>query len=638
MDIRSASVPETSAPAHSMQAFNAVRQSRMRRVLRTVLVVLTSVALTYIFKGNLRTGGLLLIASLVLIPSYYLNERKKVHLAADMMLWTLTITFGFLALLNQGLRDTALMAYPGLLVFAILLWRDRTLWGLIAGQVSIAFLIWGLDASGLLISRVESAGAMQILDIAAVVGLTAFAAWLIAADQRNYLKALTQEHVVATTTLQKLEHSIRHDALTSLPNRRAATEALQVLCDHPVLNAHPTAVLLINLDHFKSINESLGPSVGDDYLVHLCSRMESFMQPGEQLFRVGSDEFLLVEQQHKEQEFAMERAQQWIQTIAQPINLSGVDISITASAGMVVFPIDGNTPKELLMRADMAMQGAKEAGRNSVSRYDGGEAVAQTSDHLRMLADMRKALLSGEFSLHFQPKFLLSTSELCGAEVLLRWRHPSLGYVSPATFIPLAEKSGFIVELGSWVLQEACRQIGRWRAAGLTVPPIAINVSMVQFRRGNLRDLVYRSLQESQIPGSALELELTESLLSDSLVVVQSTLDQLRRLGVTLAIDDFGTGYSNLGYLKQFEIQTLKIDQSFVRKVCTSPPDQAIVRAIVNMATQLDLNTVAEGIETAEVAQILKELGCEIGQGYLWSPALATVEFEKKYLQQPTAS
>jgi EAL domain-containing protein (putative c-di-GMP-specific phosphodiesterase class I) len=181
-------------------------------------------------------------------------------------------------------------------------------------------------------------------------------------------------------------------------------------------------------------------------------------------------------------------------------------------------------------------------------------------------------------------------------------------------------------------LQETCRQIGRWRDSGLSVPPIAINVSMVQFRRGNLRDLVYRSLQESQIPGSALELELTESLLSDSLVVVQSTLDQLRRLGVTLAIDDFGTGYSNLGYLKQFEIQTLKIDQSFVRKVCTSPPDQAIVRAIVNMATQLELNTVAEGIETEEVAQILKELGCEIGQGYLWSPALATAEFEKKYL------
>jgi diguanylate cyclase (GGDEF)-like protein len=635
MDIGPASVSEDIASNVSMQAFDGVRRSRMRRVLRTVFLVLACLALTYTLKGVLLTGGILFLCALALIPSYYWNQRDQVHLAADWMLWTLTIALGCLALLNQGLRDTALMGYPGLLVFAILLWRDRTLLGLIVGQVTIAFVIWSLNASGIIVSKIDSAGSMQILDIAAVVGLTAFAAWLIAADQRNYLKALTQEHAVATTTLQQLEHSIRHDTLTSLPNRRAATEALQVLCDHTVLNTPATAVLLINLDHFKSINESLGPAVGDEYLVHLCERMVSILGPGERLYRVGSDEFLLLRHQSDVSDTAVARSHEWIRAIAQPINLSGVDISITASAGLVIFPVDGNTPKELLMRADTAMQGAKDAGRNSVNRYDGGNSLGQTSDHLRMLADMRKALLSGEFFLHFQPKFQLTTSDLCGAEVLLRWRHPVLGFVSPATFIPLAEKSGFIVELGSWVLQETCRQIGRWRACGLQVPPIAINVSMVQFRRGNLRDLVYRSLQEADIPGSALELELTESLLSDSMAVVQSTLDQLRRLGVTLAIDDFGTGYSNLGYLKQFEIQTLKIDQSFVRKVCTSPPDQAIVRAIVNMATQLDLTTVAEGIETDEVAQTLKNLGCEMGQGYLWSQALPATEFETKYLLQP---
>jgi EAL domain-containing protein (putative c-di-GMP-specific phosphodiesterase class I) len=295
-----------------------------------------------------------------------------------------------------------------------------------------------------------------------------------------------------------------------------------------------------------------------------------------------------------------------------------------------MFPADGNTSKELLMRADMAMQRAKEAGRNTVCRFDG--VKGQEVDHLNMLADMRRGLQEGQFELHYQPKFDLHTHALCGAEALLRWKHPSRGNVSPVTFIPLAEKSGLIAELGNWVIHSACQQMQQWRHAGLAVPPVAVNVSMVQFRKGDLKDVVYSALEAANVPGHLLELELTESLLSDSHAVVQATLEHIRRMGVSLAIDDFGTGYSNLGYLKQFEIQTLKIDQSFVRKLGTVQHDQAIVKAIVNIAAQLGLNTVAEGVESAEVADTLRQLGCHTGQGYLWSPALPADAFAHRFL------
>ena len=619
-------------PAHgpAPAGLRAVQQTRLRKVLGTILAVLLGMSLMYGVVGTCKTAISLLVASVLLLPSFVFNRHQRVHLAADWMLWTLTISIGILAINGQGLRDTALLAYPGLLVFAIMLWRNRTMLALLLGQVAIVCLVWWLDASGLYPSKVAAAAATQIIDIAAVVGLTAFASWLIASDQRKYLHALAQENARVLQTLEKLEYSIRHDVLTGLPNRKLASEALENLCNPSATRHSPAAVMLVNLDFFKSINESLGTRTGDDFLVTLAHRLTTALLPHEQLFRTGSDEFLVIRSEVANDSLAAERAIDWLTHIASPVRLSGVDISITASIGLIMFPADGNTSKELLMRADMAMQRAKEAGRNTVCRFDG--VKGQEVDHLNMLADMRRGLQEGQFELHYQPKFDLHAHALCGAEALLRWKHPSRGNVPPVTFIPLAEKSGLIAELGNWVIHSACQQMQQWRHAGLAVPPVAVNVSMVQFRKGDLKDVVYSALEAANVPGHLLELELTESLLSDSHAVVQATLEHIRRMGVSLAIDDFGTGYSNLGYLKQFEIQTLKIDQSFVRKLGTVQHDQAIVKAIVNIAAQLGLNTVAEGVESADVADTLRQLGCHTGQGYLWSPALPADAFAQRFL------
>lgn len=620
-------------PAHDLApaGLRAVQQTRLRKVLATILVVLMGMSLVYGIVGTHATAISLLVASVLLLPSFVFNQRQRVQLAADWMLWVLTVAIGILALNGQGLRDTALLAYPGLLVFAIMLWRNRTMLALLAGQVSIVCLVWWLDATGVYPSKLAAAAATQILDIAAIVGLTAYASWLIASDQRSYLRALTLENERVSHTLAQLEHSTRHDLLTGLPNRKLANEALDNLCNTSATRDLPAAVMLINLDGFKSINESLGTRTGDDFLVALAQRLSATQEPAEQLFRTGSDEFLIIRHDLADETQAGARANVWLTNIAQPIRLSGVDISITASIGLILFPNDGNTPKELLMRADMAMQRAKEAGRNTVRRFQGN--TGQEVDHLNMLADMRRGLQTGQFELHFQPKFNLECRTLCGAEALLRWKHPERGNVSPATFIPLAEKSGLIADLGKWVIETTCRQMMDWQQAGLAVCPVAVNVSMVQFRKGDLQDVVFNALHSAGLPGHLLELELTESLLTDSHTAVQATLENIRRLGVSLAIDDFGTGYSNLGYLKQFEIQTLKIDQSFVRKLGAVQHDQAIVKAIVNIASQLGLSTVAEGVETPDIADMLHTLGCEHGQGYLWSPALPPDEFAQRFLR-----
>ncbi len=273
------------------------------------------------------------------------------------------------------------------------------------------------------------------------------------------------------------------------------------------------------------------------------------------------------------------------------------------------------------------MYRAKEAGRNAFRFWD-GEMNASVVEHVELLAAMRTALAHRDFTLSYQPQFDLRTGRLIGAEALIRWRHAEMGNISPARFIPLAERSGLIIPIGDWVLQEACAQAQRWRAAGWTDLTISVNVSPVQFKRGSVETSVAEALAESGLPSTNLELELTESLLIQDSLALAESLASLRRMGVRFAIDDFGTGYSNLAYLKRFEVERLKIDQTFVRRLTDDVQDQAIVRAIVQMASSLNLFTVAEGVEDGATLALLGDLGCQQGQGFHWSPAVPALEFE----------
>lgn len=618
-----ATTPELAA------ALRRLRQERLRSVLHWVGLGLLAMAVVYALLGRPLVVVILLVTVLLLAGAYGLMRQDRTTLAADWMLWVLTAMAGLLALVGQGLRDTALLAFPGLLVFAGMFWRRRTLFGLLTAQVLMAALIWLANTRGWYTSRFERAGLSQVLDIALILGLTSLAVWFLSEDLRQYFRQMRADNQRVRESLADLEFSTRHDVLTGLPNRRDARDTLQRLTQNRQGPPQALAVVLINLDNFKTINDSLGPQLGDDFLLALAQRLKGLKTPNELLFRVGGDEFLLLLDQAEAREAALARVRTWMAAVEQPIVLGGVEIRITASAGMASYPVDGSSYTELLQRVDLAMQRAKAAGRNTLRVFD-RDMSGDEADHLQLLADMRATLAAGGFALHYQPKVDLASGAVVGAEALLRWHHPERGWVPPAVFIPLAERSGLIVELGLWVLREACRQAGVWRREGWAGFQVAVNVSMVQFRRGDLPQRVRQALAEAGLPGAALELELTESLFADAMDEVEATLRELRTTGVALAIDDFGTGYSNLGYLKRFEIQTLKIDQSFVRRMADPTEDRALVGAIIHMAQQLGLQTVAEGVESEPIAQDLRALGCSYGQGYWWARPLPPDEFRTR--------
>jgi EAL domain-containing protein (putative c-di-GMP-specific phosphodiesterase class I) len=317
-----------------------------------------------------------------------------------------------------------------------------------------------------------------------------------------------------------------------------------------------------------------------------------------------------------------------LHNISQTFSIKTIEINCTCSIGIAMAPRDGHDLDTLIKKADIAMYQSKDSGRNSFRFFD----VANSQnmfEHLNLATSMRKALADNQFILYYQPKINLHDHSLVGFEALIRWQHPQYGFISPETFISLAESSGVIIQLGEWVINEACEQGKRWIDKGFKNFSIAVNVSSIQFKRGTIDSVVLTALEKTHFPPKMLELELTESLLIDDTDRLAATLSNLRAMGLTFSIDDFGTGYSNLGYLKKFEVSYLKIDQSFVRRMEQNPEDALIVKAIIQLSSSLGLDTIAEGVETESAANILRELGCKMAQGYLWSRPLPAREIER---------
>ena len=386
------------------------------------------------------------------------------------------------------------------------------------------------------------------------------------------------------------------------------------------------ALLFLDLDDFKHINDSLGHPTGDELLRAVSHRLTSDLRAGDTVCRQGGDEFLILLGNVGHEDDIAEIGVKLLAQLTAPFVVDGHEISSSGSLGIALYPHDGSDFDELLKKADMAMYSAKSAGRNAMRYFDEGMNVGM-QEHVQLVAGLRSALAQDELMLHFQPQFDLASGRIVGAEALLRWRHPKLGLVPPSRFIRVAEQSGLVVGIGAWVLREACRQMKAWHDLGLSDLVVCVNVSPVQFHRNGIELDIINALDASGLQARHLELELTESLLLQDSSAVSELLQRLRTLGVSLAIDDFGTGYSNLGYLKRFEVRRLKIDQSFIRRLPVDKHDEAIVRAIIQMANSLQLTTVAEGVESVEVLARLLDMGCTEGQGQHWSGALPAEEF-----------
>jgi diguanylate cyclase (GGDEF)-like protein len=419
----------------------------------------------------------------------------------------------------------------------------------------------------------------------------------------------------------RVRHIAFHDDLTSLPNRLMLTQRLDQALSRHRRAATKLAILYMNLDRFKVINDSLGHEVGDVLLRQVADRLRAQMREGDTLSRVGGDEFVVLIENYENSIDISACAQRLVEQLGLPYVLGNKDCHVTPSIGISIFPSDGSDSQALLKAADVAMYRAKETGRNNYQYYLPSMNV-HTLERLELESDLRRALERGEFLLHYQPKVEIRSGLITGVEALLRWKHPLRGLVPPLDFIPLAEETGLIVPIGEWVLATACAQNQAWQGRALPRLSIAVNLSARQFADSALLAKLTRIIQTSGLDPALLELEITESVVMSDGESAVGVLDKLKSIGVQIAMDDFGTGYSSLAYLKRFPIDTLKVDRSFIRDIPGNSGDMKITRAIIAMAHGLRLKVVAEGVETADQLQFLQSQSCDAVQGYFLYPPL----------------
>ena len=598
---------------------NDLRSRRLTQISNLVMVALLFAVVVYISKGIWFVLPPLFGGLAMMLVCQWLNRRDKVDAANMLMLLSLLATVSALMWIAEGLQDVAMLAYPVLLIMAGLLVTRRyffTLLGLMMLYMVVLTLAteewgWRANASASTSYDLLRDGLMMML-------VSGFSVWVIVNDMHGALARLKAQIDKYQASDRHLTYLSQHDNLTGLPNRSLGRDRIEQAIVHAARNKSRVALMFVDLDNFKAINDSLGHNVGDEYLKQVAARLSQSVRKSDVVARHGGDEFVIGLTDVGNVQDISSAASVVLERLTGAFMARDTEISASCSIGIAMYPDDGTDYESLLRQADIAMYQAKESGRNTFRFFD--EAMnANIQQNLLLVSNLRAALARNEFVLHYQPVVDLENGRLVAAEALVRWRHPEKGMIPPLEFIPAAEKSGLIVNLGEWVLGEACRQLVAWRAAGYTDFVMAVNLSPVQFRRGNVEELVEAALRESGIPPHCLELEITESTLIQDTEKFISTLKKLKALGVKLSIDDFGTGYSNLSYLQRFEVDKLKIDQSFVRRLMDGPQERAIVSAIIQMAKSLHLNTTAEGIEDEVVWNELRTLGCTLGQGYHFS-------------------
>jgi diguanylate cyclase (GGDEF)-like protein len=426
---------------------------------------------------------------------------------------------------------------------------------------------------------------------------------------------------------EELEHQANYDALTGLPNRNLLLDRLQQALSAQ-RNIRPIAVAFIDLDHFKNVNDSLGHGAGDKLLTQVAERLQSTLRDGDTVARLGGDEFVLVLKDQIDEEIIFRAMQRIVKKIGEPLTIDSQELNLTCSAGISIYPQDGQDVDTLLRNADTAMYRAKDHGRNNFQFYT-PEMNELVSERLALEHSLRRALERNELILYYQPKVDIKTGVIVGAEALLRWQHPEWGLVSPLRFIPIAEETGLIVKIGDWVLRTACDQNRLWQDARLAPIIMSVNLSARQFRQDDFAKTVARILFEASLDPGQLEMELTESVVMHDSEVAIAALQALKSVGTRLSVDDFGTGYSSLSYLHRLPIDTLKIDQSFVHNISLSenPDDGILARTIISLGHSLHLTVIAEGVETNAQLNFLKTHLCDEVQGFYFSKPVPAKEF-----------
>ena len=446
-------------------------------------------------------------------------------------------------------------------------------------------------------------------------------------EAENYI-AIFSDISERKKSRERIDFLAHHDSLTELPNRALLNDRLEMAINTARRRREKVGILFIDLDRFKNINDSLGHSAGDQVLRQTAARLTSVVRNDDTVARLGGDEFVVLLPRVRDERSLAEVAIKLREELLKPYTVEDMPLHLSPSIGIAVYPEDGDTPSALIKNADAAMYLAKEKGRNNYQFYT-PILNARTLDRLKLEYDLRSALEQGQFELHYQPQIDVKSDLVYGAEALVRWRHPDRGLVPPNQFIPIAEEIGLIIPLGAWVIAEAARQVKVWRAAGYGNFVVSVNISALQFHQAGFLNEVQALLEQAGTVPGALELELTESMLMSDMDASIQVLQAFRDQGYRIAIDDFGTGFSCLNYLRRLPVNILKIDQSFIRDMQTDGASLAIVTSIIRLAESLGMETIAEGVETAEESALLAGQGCQLMQGYYFSKPLPVPQFEE---------
>lgn len=603
-----------SQDSEAQDTFNQLRRYRLMQIC-----TVTSVGLmASLIVARSITFGIFAAGLGCLLLAFGLAFKNRVMSSAYILLGSMAAMLFSLALTGAGLFDLAILGYPGLLIFAAILGGVGLFISVLTFVLAqCVFLTW-LTLGGIITPHLPTLSWEHLLFISVILVVTGFSVYILVHDIKRLMQSLQSENAKVQQSRAKIQHLAHHDSLTNLPNRFYAEELFSqslLACQH---KQQKLALLFIDLDNFKPVNDALGHAAGDELLKRLSQRLGEILPPEHHLIRFGGDEFLILAPFKADGNELDQLAAALIQQCASVFEILQTEVVVSASLGIACAPEKDADFKQLCRHADIAMYQAKQDGRNTYHYYD--ESLDEANnERFKLLQLLRPALREQQFTLYYQPMVDLNTNVINTVEALLRWPQPDGKMISPEQFIPIAESSGLIKELGSWVIQQACANCARLRQQGFPNLRMAVNLSVVQFNDGNLQNIVETALLDASLPPAALELELTESLLINDTDHIQKQLNALSQLGITLAIDDFGTGYSNLSYLRNFNASKLKIDRSFIRSLCLSEKDEPLVEAITNMAASLGMKTIAEGIEDEATLMKVIAMGCDIGQGFYWS-------------------
>lgn len=626
--------------AHTFAAqehYDRLRSIRVRQITLVIIFALLGIAVIQTLQGEVWEVVLLCSAAVGCIGALKMLNEGRIKRASTVLMILLTVLAFFLAATGGGLRDVVIFSFPGLVIIStMLISTRRTLVLLVCMIAYLSLMGYGTEA-GWWQHKTEKTGLLTAINLSIILSVIGFSIYVLHRDIVRLLQKVRDENARYLETRQHVQHIALHDALTGLPNRRLARERFINLFDLAKRHDHKLALMFIDLDDFKTVNDSSGHEAGDRLLQVIAQRLQETLRESDTVCRLGGDEFLVIANDVRNEEELGRLADKLIDRISQSVKIGDMEHRCSGSIGITIAPQDGDSFDALLKNADMAMYLAKKEGRNNYQYFD-DSLQDDANRRVELVNLMRQAIQGGsEFSLVYQPKVRLVDSKVIGAEALLRWENAKYGTIPPNELIPLAETSGLIHDLGTWVFSEACKDLRFLHSQGYEEMHFSINVSVAQLHHSRLRARFADILDQQGLKPEAIDLEMTETLLAEDHSQLSENLDFLRKLGLSLSIDDFGTGYSNLGYLKRFDVETLKIDRSFVHELPSNSHNQAIVRAIMQICEELGMKAVAEGVEDQETLSLLEQLGCDEGQGYYWSKPLSLPDL-LSYLEKVSSS